>query len=77
MGFYVTDWGLPGWKNGQILGRLFKVTYTGKSLAAPKPSWYIPAATGKKFKASTSRTGCGRCPIPREMRAHGRAAAPG
>jgi putative heme-binding domain-containing protein len=53
MGFYVTDWGLSGWKNGQILGRLFKVTYTGKSLAAPKPNWYIPAATGQKFKAST------------------------
>jgi len=53
MGFYITDWGLSGWKNGQVLGRLFKVTYTGKSLAAPKPNWYIPAATGQKFKAST------------------------
>jgi putative heme-binding domain-containing protein len=53
MGFYVTDWGLSGWKNGQVLGRLFKVTYTGKSLAAPKPKWYIPAAMGKKFNAST------------------------
>lgn len=54
MGFYVTDWGLSGWKQNQVLGRLFKVTYTGKSLAAPKPNWYIPAATGRKFKASTS-----------------------
>lgn len=54
MGFYVTDWGLSGWKNSQVVGRLFKVTYTGKSLAAPKPKWYIPAATGKPFKASTS-----------------------
>jgi putative heme-binding domain-containing protein len=53
MGFYITDWGLPGWKNGQVLGRLFKVTYTGKSLAAPKPKWYIPAASGQKFNAST------------------------
>jgi putative heme-binding domain-containing protein len=53
MGFYLTDWGLPGWKNGQVLGRLFKVTYAGKSLAAPKPDWYIPAATGQKFEAST------------------------
>ena len=40
MGFYVTDWGLPGWKNGQVLGRLFKITYTGKSLAARKPKWF-------------------------------------
>ena len=53
MGFYITDWGVSGWKNGQIVGRLFKVTYTGKSLAAPKPGWYIPAATGKKFHATT------------------------
>ncbi len=53
-GFYVTDWGLNGWKQNQILGRLFKVTYRGKSLAAPKPDWYIAAATGQKFKASTS-----------------------
>jgi putative heme-binding domain-containing protein len=53
MGFYMTDWGLPGWKRNELLGRLFKITYTGKSLAAPKPDWYIPAATGKKFKAST------------------------
>jgi putative heme-binding domain-containing protein len=53
MGFYVTDWGLNGWKTSQVVGRLFKLTYTGKSLAAPKPDWYIPAATGQKFKAST------------------------
>ena len=53
MGFYITDWGLSGWKRNELLGRLFKVTYTGKSLAAPKPDWYIPAATGQKFKAST------------------------
>jgi putative heme-binding domain-containing protein len=53
MGFYITDWGLSGWKRNELLGRLWKVTYTGKSLAAPKPDWYIPAATGQTFKAST------------------------
>jgi len=53
MGFYITDWGLSGWKRNELLGRLYKVTYTGESLAAPKPDWYIPAATGQKFKAST------------------------
>jgi putative heme-binding domain-containing protein len=53
MGFYVTDWGLSGWKRNDIVGRLFKLTYTGKSLAAPKPDWYVPAASGQKFKAST------------------------
>ena len=54
MGFYVTDWGCNCWKNGQVAGRLWKITYKGKSQAAPKPKWYIAAATGQKFKASTS-----------------------
>jgi putative membrane-bound dehydrogenase-like protein len=54
MGFYFTDWALSGWKRNDVIGRLFKVTYTGKSLAAPKPDWFIPAATGQKFSASTS-----------------------
>lgn len=53
MGFYITDWGLNGWKNGDVLGRIWKLTYKGKSLAAPKPGWYIPAASGQKFRAST------------------------
>ena len=53
MSLYVTDWGLSGWKRSEILGRLFKFTYTNKSLAAPKPDWYVDAAMGRKFKAST------------------------
>jgi putative membrane-bound dehydrogenase-like protein len=53
MGFYITDWGLNGWKTGEILGRIFKLSYTGKSLATPKPKWYVPAAEGQKFNAST------------------------
>lgn len=55
LSFYVTDWGVCGWKRGDMVGRLFKVTYTGKSQAAPKPSWYLPAALGHKFQASTSQ----------------------
>jgi putative heme-binding domain-containing protein len=54
-GFYITDWGLNGWKNNQVLGRIFKLTYTGKTYAAAKPKWYIPAATGQKFHASTGQ----------------------
>jgi putative heme-binding domain-containing protein len=54
MGFYITDWCLAGWKRSDVIGRLFKVTYTGKSLAAPKPDWYVPAAMGQKFKATTA-----------------------
>lgn len=55
MGFYVTDWGLNGWKTGEVLGRIWKLTYTGKSQAAKKPDWYVPAAMGQDFSASTSQ----------------------
>ena len=53
MGFYLTDWGVCGWKRGDVVGRLFKVTYTGKSHAEAKPKWFVAAATGRKFSAST------------------------
>jgi putative membrane-bound dehydrogenase-like protein len=52
MSFYVTDWNFNGWKKNESAGRLFKVTYTGASHATPKPKWYVPAAMGKKFRAS-------------------------
>lgn len=52
MGFYVTDWNHSGWKVNKIAGRLLKMTYTGPSSAAPKPAWWIPAATAKPFQAT-------------------------
>ena len=30
------------------------MTWTGKSYAAPKPAWYVPAAMGKPFTATTA-----------------------
>jgi putative membrane-bound dehydrogenase-like protein len=54
LGFIVTDWNYGGWKSKTEAGRLLKVTYTGKSLAAPKPAWFIPAGSGKKFEATTA-----------------------
>lgn len=54
MGFWVTDWGYGGWMNKKEAGRLLKVTWTGKSLAAPKPAWYVPAAMGQTFTATTA-----------------------
>jgi putative heme-binding domain-containing protein len=54
MGFLVTDWNYGGWRKDQEAGRLIKLTYTGKSQAAPKPAWFIPAAEGEKFEASTA-----------------------
>jgi putative membrane-bound dehydrogenase-like protein len=55
MSFYLADWNFGGWSNKTAkVGRLLKATYTGKSEAAPKPEWYVPAAMGKSFKATTA-----------------------
>jgi putative heme-binding domain-containing protein len=51
---YVTDWGHSYWKRDEKMGRLVKVTYTGKTQEAPKPAWFLPAATGEKFEATTA-----------------------
>ncbi|HEY7119474.1 MAG TPA: HEAT repeat domain-containing protein [Tepidisphaeraceae bacterium] len=53
MGFYITDWNFDGWNSKQDAGRFMKLTWTGKSQATPKPAWYVPAAMGQKFEATT------------------------
>lgn len=53
MSIYVADWNFGGWANrGAKAGRLIKATYQGKSQAAPKPDWFLPAAMGKPFQAT-------------------------
>ncbi|MEI7683449.1 MAG: HEAT repeat domain-containing protein [Planctomycetota bacterium] len=53
MSLYLADWNFSGWSNRTAkAGRLIKATYQGKSQAAPKPQWYLPAALGKPFTAS-------------------------
>jgi putative heme-binding domain-containing protein len=52
-GFYVCDWGKGSWKHLFVIGRLYHVTYTGKTQETPKPSWFVPAGTGQKFEATT------------------------
>jgi putative heme-binding domain-containing protein len=55
LGFWVTDWGYGGWHQKKpSVGRLIKVTWTGKNHSTPKPAWYVPAAMGKKFEATTA-----------------------
>ncbi len=54
MSFYICDWNYNGWNNKTDAGRLLKLTYTGKSLAQPKPTWFIPAAMGQTFDATTA-----------------------
>src|SRR4051812_39880466 len=53
MGFYICDWNYDGWNAKLDIGRFMKLTWTGKTLPPPKPAWYVPAATGQKFEAST------------------------
>jgi putative heme-binding domain-containing protein len=54
LSFYIADWNFNGWRRpNAAAGRLLKVTYTGPSQAAPKPQWWIPAAMGRPFQAST------------------------
>jgi putative membrane-bound dehydrogenase-like protein len=55
MSLYIADWNYGGWSNRTVkAGRLVKATYTGKSQATPKPAWYLPAAMGKPFTATTA-----------------------
>jgi putative heme-binding domain-containing protein len=51
---YVTDWGHSYWKRNEKMGRLLKVTFTGPTHETPKPAWYLPAATGEDFHATTA-----------------------
>jgi putative heme-binding domain-containing protein len=53
LSFYVTDWVLYDRKDVTV-GRLFKVSYAGKSRAAPRPDWVVPAAMGRPFSASVA-----------------------
>ena len=51
---YVTDWGHSYWKRNEKMGRLLKVTYNGKTFETPKPPWFLPAAEGEYFQATTA-----------------------
>jgi putative membrane-bound dehydrogenase-like protein len=51
---YLCDWQHVDTKEDVEVGRLLKLTYTGKTDATPKPQWYVPAATGKQFRATVA-----------------------
>lgn len=50
---YICDWQHVDTKEDVEVGRLLKMNYTGKTFGRPKPAWYIPAATGRPFEATT------------------------
>jgi putative heme-binding domain-containing protein len=54
LSLYLTDWNYGGWTRPIKAGRLLKYTYTGKSRAKPKPDWFVDAAMGRTFKATTA-----------------------
>ncbi|MEO8350782.1 MAG: HEAT repeat domain-containing protein, partial [Chthoniobacteraceae bacterium] len=50
---YICDWQHLDDKEDVSVGRLFKLTWTGQDLSTPKPGWYVPAASGQPFAATT------------------------
>ncbi len=50
---YICDWQHRDEKAVVSVGRLLKLTWTGPDKSAPKPAWFVPAATGRKFAATT------------------------
>ena len=50
---YICDWQHRDEKAAVSVGRLFKLTWTGRDYGSAKPAWYLPAATGKPFQATT------------------------
>jgi hypothetical protein len=53
LSFYIGDWQFPGWREDVEVGRLLKVSYRGTSRATARPAWYLPAAMGHQFQATT------------------------
>ena len=53
LSFYVGDWQFAGWRSDAKAGRLLRVTFRGANAGAPRPAWYLPAAMGRDFRAST------------------------
>jgi putative membrane-bound dehydrogenase-like protein len=55
LGIYICDWQHRDVKDEKAeVGRLWKLISTNTTHAAPKPAWYLPAATGEDFQATTS-----------------------
>ncbi len=84
-GFYVCDWQHSDTKEQVQVGRLWKLAYEGPSQAAPRPAWYVPAASGQPFTATNEELLAGlahgdrdvRLTAQRRLAERGAAAAPG
>ena len=65
---YICDWQHRDEKADVSVGRLFKLTWTGQDHSRPKPAWYLPAASGKPFEATTDELGRGLSHSSRNVR---------
>jgi putative membrane-bound dehydrogenase-like protein len=67
-GFYICDWNHRDTKENVLVGRFWKATYTGQTRGTAKPQWYLPAAMGKSFHASSDELIEGLSHPSRELR---------
>lgn len=51
---YLCDWQHRDTKEAVAVGRLLKLTHSGPDQSAPKPPWFVDAATGRDFRATTA-----------------------
>jgi putative membrane-bound dehydrogenase-like protein len=49
--FYIADWNSNFAGVAAPIGRVLKVSYTGRLQGQPRPPWWVAAATGKPFQA--------------------------
>ena len=49
---YICDWQHRDTKENVEVGRLWKLTWKGKTFEKAKPSWYVPTALGKKCEGT-------------------------
>ena len=49
---YICDWQHRDEKANVSVGRLFRLSWTGKDHSASKPAWYLPAALGKPLEVA-------------------------
>jgi putative heme-binding domain-containing protein len=52
-GFLVADWNTEKRLTRHDAGRLLRFTFAGPSPAAPRPPWFVAAASGRPFEATT------------------------
>jgi putative membrane-bound dehydrogenase-like protein len=53
MSMFICDWAHRDVKEDVAIGRLWKLTFVGKSVASPKPKWFVPATQDEAFQAAS------------------------